>query len=55
MGADRAMHVQLDGELQPLGVAKLLREIVRREEPGLVILGKQAIDDDCNQTVRPSS
>jgi len=50
MGADRAVHVETDAELQPLAVAKLLRAVVEREEPGLVILGKQAIDDDSNQT-----
>eukprot|EP00192_Tetraselmis_astigmatica_P019208 CAMPEP_0117677200 /NCGR_PEP_ID=MMETSP0804-20121206/16616_1 /TAXON_ID=1074897 /ORGANISM="Tetraselmis astigmatica, Strain CCMP880" /LENGTH=259 /DNA_ID=CAMNT_0005486463 /DNA_START=266 /DNA_END=1046 /DNA_ORIENTATION=+ len=52
MGADRATHVETDVELQPLAVAKMLAEIVKREEPGMVILGKQAIDDDGNQTVR---
>jgi electron transfer flavoprotein beta subunit len=50
MGADRAIHVQTDAELQPLAVAKLLKAIVEREGPELVILGKQAIDDDSNQT-----
>jgi electron transfer flavoprotein beta subunit len=50
MGADRAIHVQTDAELQPLAVAKLLREVAAREQPGLIITGKQAIDDDCNQT-----
>jgi electron transfer flavoprotein beta subunit len=50
MGADRAIHVQTDILLEPLAVAKLLREVARREEPGLIITGKQAIDDDCNQT-----
>jgi electron transfer flavoprotein beta subunit len=50
MGADRAIHVQTDAELQPLAVAKLLRAIVDKEQPGLVLLGKQAIDDDSNQT-----
>ena len=50
MGADRAIHVATDAELQPLAVAKLLKAIVGREAPDLVILGKQAIDDDCNQT-----
>jgi electron transfer flavoprotein beta subunit len=50
MGADRAIHVQTDAELQPLAVAKLLKAVVDREQPGLVILGKQAIDDDSNQT-----
>jgi len=50
MGADRAIHVESDAELQPLAVAKLLKAIVDKEGPGLVILGKQAIDDDSNQT-----
>jgi electron transfer flavoprotein beta subunit len=50
MGADRAIHVQSDAELQPLAVAKLLKAVVEREQPALVILGKQAIDDDSNQT-----
>ena len=50
MGADRAILVQTDAELQPLAVAKLLRAVVEREQPGLAILGKQAIDDDANQT-----
>jgi electron transfer flavoprotein beta subunit len=52
MGADRAIHVQTDAELQPLAVAKLLKAVVEREQPGLVILGKQAIDDDSNQTAQ---
>jgi electron transfer flavoprotein beta subunit len=50
LGADRAVLVETDAELQPLAVAKLLRAIVQKENPSLVILGKQAIDDDCNQT-----
>ena len=50
MGADRSILVQSDAELQPLAVAKLLAAIVQRENPELVILGKQAIDDDSNQT-----
>ncbi len=50
LGADRAVLVQTDVELQPLAVAKLLRAVVDRESPSLVILGKQAIDDDANQT-----
>jgi electron transfer flavoprotein beta subunit len=50
MGADRGIHVTTDAELQPLAVAKLLKAIVEREGPALVILGKQAIDDDCSQT-----
>jgi electron transfer flavoprotein beta subunit len=50
MGADRGIHVQTDAELQPLAVAKLLKAVIAKEQPKLVILGKQAIDDDCNQT-----
>jgi len=50
MGADRGILVQTDAELQPLAVAKLLKAIVDKEQPKLVIVGKQAIDDDCNQT-----
>jgi electron transfer flavoprotein beta subunit len=50
MGADRGIHVLTDAELQPLAVAKLLKAVVAKENPRLVILGKQAIDDDCNQT-----
>jgi len=50
LGADRAILVQTDTELQPLAVAKLLKAITEREKPKLVILGKQAIDDDSNQT-----
>ncbi|MDT3671243.1 MAG: electron transfer flavoprotein subunit beta/FixA family protein [Aromatoleum sp.] len=50
MGADRAILVESEAELQPLAVAKLLNALVTREQPDLVILGKQAIDDDCNQT-----
>lgn len=50
MGADRAILIKAEGMVEPLAVAKILKEIVRREAPGLVILGKQAIDDDCNQT-----
>ncbi len=50
MGADRAILVEVDTELQPLAVAKLLKAVVDKESPGMVILGKQAIDDDANQT-----
>jgi electron transfer flavoprotein beta subunit len=50
IGADRAILVETDVELQPLAVAKLLKALVDKEQPGLVILGKQAIDDDANQT-----
>ena len=55
MGADRGIHVQSDAELEPLAVAKCLKAVVEKEQaggeqPALVILGKQAIDDDCNQT-----
>jgi electron transfer flavoprotein beta subunit len=50
MGADRAILVLTEAELQPLAVAKALKALVEKEQPQLVILGKQAIDDDCNQT-----
>ncbi|KRB79299.1 electron transfer flavoprotein subunit beta, partial [Sphingomonas sp. Root710] len=50
MGADRAILIVSETEVEPLGVAKLLAKIVEEEAPGLVILGKQAIDDDSNQT-----
>ena len=52
IGADRGVLVQTDVELQPLAVAKLLKAVVDKEQPQLVILGKQAIDDDCNQTAQ---
>ena len=54
MGADRSIHVEFDadkeGDLEPLSVAKILKKIVEKEDRNLVILGKQSIDDDCNQT-----
>jgi electron transfer flavoprotein beta subunit len=50
MGADRGILVKVDGAVEPLTVAKILKGVVEAEQPGLVILGKQAIDDDCNQT-----
>jgi electron transfer flavoprotein beta subunit len=50
IGADRGILVECADELQPLAVAKLLQRLIDKEQPGLVILGKQAIDDDCNQT-----
>ncbi|MBE03951.1 MAG: hypothetical protein CMD67_02305 [Gammaproteobacteria bacterium] len=50
MGADRGIHIETDVDLQPLGVAKILKAITELEKPGLIILGKQAIDDDSNQT-----
>ncbi len=50
VGADRAILVETNAELQPLAVAKLLKAVVQKENPNFVILGKQAIDDDCNQT-----
>ncbi len=49
MGADRGIHIVTDEVLEPLAVAKLLKAVVEKEKPDLVILGKQAIDDDCNQ------
>jgi electron transfer flavoprotein beta subunit len=50
MGADRGVLIKVDGVVEPLAVAKLLKGVVDAEQPGLVIMGKQAIDDDCNQT-----
>jgi electron transfer flavoprotein beta subunit len=50
MGADRGILVKHEGTIEPLAVAKILKAVVDEEKPGLVILGKQAIDDDCNQT-----
>ena len=50
MGADRGILVKVDGPVEPLAVAKILRKVAEAEAPGLIILGKQAIDDDCNQT-----
>ena len=50
MGADRAILITVDGLIEPLDVAKILKGVVEAEDPGLVILGKQAIDDDANQT-----
>src|SRR4029079_12391101 len=50
MGADRGILVKVDGAVEPLAVAKILKAIAEAEQPGLVIMGKQAIDDDCNQT-----
>ena len=50
LGAHRAIHVETTTETQPLGVAKVLKALVEKESPGLVLMGKQAIDDDCNQT-----
>jgi electron transfer flavoprotein beta subunit len=50
LGADRGIYVPFEGETQPLGVAKILAALVQREQAQLVIMGKQAIDDDCNQT-----
>jgi electron transfer flavoprotein beta subunit len=50
MGADRGIHVKTDATVEPLAVAKLLKKIIETEQPGLVIMGKQAIDDDMNAT-----
>lgn len=49
LGADRAIHVETEGDVEPLAVAKLLKAVVSEESPQLLLLGKQAIDDDCNQ------
>ena len=50
VGADRGIHVKADGVIEPLAVAKILKKIVDKEKPDLIFMGKQAIDDDCNQT-----
>ena len=50
VGADRAIHVKADGIIEPLAVSKILKAVVEKENPDLVFMGKQAIDDDCNQT-----
>lgn len=50
MGMDRAIHIKTDQILEPLNIAKILQKIVSKEQPDLIIMGKQAIDDDCNQT-----
>ena len=50
MGADKGIHVKADSYIEPLGIAKILKKIVEKEKPDMVFLGKQAIDDDCNQT-----
>jgi len=50
MGADRGIHIEASHDIEPLAIAKLLKAVVERETPGLVLVGKQAIDDDCNQT-----
>ena len=50
VGADRGIHVKADGIIEPLAVSKILKKIVDKEKPDLVFMGKQAIDDDCNQT-----
>ena len=50
VGADKGIHVKADNYIEPLGIAKILKKIVEKEKPDMVFLGKQAIDDDCNQT-----
>ena len=50
VGADRGIHVKVDGIVEPLAVSKILQKVVDKEKPDLVFMGKQAIDDDCNQT-----
>ena len=50
VGVDRGIHIKTDGYVEPLGVAKILKKIVEKEKPDLIFMGKQAIDDDCNQT-----
>jgi len=55
VGADRGIHVKVDNVIEPLAVSKILKKIVEKENPDLVFMGKQAIDDDCNQTGQMTS
>ena len=55
MGADRGIHIKTDNDLEPLSVSKLVCKIVEAEKPGLILMGKQAIDDDSNQTAQMTS
>ena len=50
VGADRGIHVKTDNYIEPLGVAKILKKVIEKEKPDMIFMGKQAIDDDCNQT-----
>ena len=50
VGADRGIHIKTEKYVEPLGVAKLLKKVVEKEKPDIIFMGKQAIDDDCNQT-----
>ncbi len=50
VGADKGIHVKAEGYIEPLGIAKILKKVVEKEKPDIVFMGKQAIDDDCNQT-----
>ena len=50
VGADRGIHVKTENYIEPLGVAKILKKVIEKEKPDIVFMGKQAIDDDCNQT-----
>ena len=50
VGADRGIHIKADGVIEPIAVSKILQKVVDKEKPDLVFMGKQAIDDDCNQT-----
>ena len=50
VGADKGIHIKAEGYIEPLGVAKILKKVVEKEKPDIVFMGKQAIDDDCNQT-----
>lgn len=50
LGADKAIHIQTDDDIEPLGIAKILKHVAMQYSPDIIIMGKQAIDDDCNQT-----
>ena len=50
VGADKGIHVKADNYIEPLGIAKILKKVIEKEKPDIIFMGKQAIDDDCNQT-----
>ena len=50
VGADRGIHIKTDSYIEPLGIAKILTKVIEKEKPDMIFMGKQAIDDDCNQT-----
>ena len=55
MGADRGIHIKTDNDLEPLAISKIISKVVEEEKPSIILMGKQAIDDDCNQTGQMTS